>query len=192
MLKRLFDVVGACTLLLIFLPLMLAIAMCIKLDTPGPIFFSQRRVGLHQKIIIIYKFRTFRRCEENCTLGGLIASKNDSRITFIGKLLRPSHLDELPQLWNVLRGDMSLVGPRPKIPTIIDEIRGAHPDFHRQHDVPPGLTGPAQIEGRDNSHTGVQRCAHLDIEYANERWSIWKDIWILFCTIGVVLRRKGI
>lgn len=192
MLKRLFDVVGAGTLLLMFFSLMLAIAMCIKLDTPGPIFFSQRRVGLHRKIIVIHKFRTFHQCEEDCTVRGLVTTRSDSRITFTGKFLRPSHLDELPQLWNVLKGDMSLVGPRPKIPTIIHEIGNAHPNVHRRHEVKPGLTGPGQIMGRDLTQSGIQTGVRLDTEYATNAWSIWRDIGILVRTIGIVLRRKGI
>ena len=150
--KRLIDVVGASVGLALTVPLYPFIALAIRRDGPGPIFFSQRRAGELQEgdelkfdVFTIHKFRTMRVDAEAMT-GAVIASQDDPRVTRMGRFLRRSRLDELPQLWNVLRGDMSLVGPRPERPEILETLTAAIPFFEeRMRGVRPGLTGLAQV-----------------------------------------------
>lgn len=150
--KRLIDVVGASVGLALTAPLFPVIAAAIRRDGPGPIFFAQERAGellegegLQFETFTIYKFRTMRVDAEKLT-GAVIASENDPRVTPVGRFLRSSRLDELPQLWNVLRGDISLVGPRPERPEILQTLAAAIPFFEeRMRGVRPGLTGLAQI-----------------------------------------------
>ena len=189
--KRIFDIIGAFMLLLFFFPLMIVIAISIKLSSPGSIIFAQNRVGRNGKLFIIYKFRTFHKNEASCCLGSLVLWKNDPRVSPIGRFLRTRHLDELPQLWNVLKGDMSLVGPRPNTPAIVDETIRQVPHFESRHQVSPGLTGLAQIKGRIARTCDIHQSVGLDLEYVTQAWSPWKDLKILFSTVGVIIRQQG-
>ena len=194
--KRYFDLVCSIILLVLLLPLYVGIAILIKLDSPGPIFFKQKRIGLHGKEFLIWKFRTMvsdaeklqgsLEAKNQIKDGILFKIKDDPRITKIGKFLRSSSLDELPQIFNVLLGQMSLVGPRPLPLRDVGKFKTKH--FIRQ-EVLPGITGLWQVSGRsniDNFEDGVE----LDISYI-ENWSFWLDLKILLSTVQVVLLKKG-
>jgi len=195
-LKRCFDLLASIILLILLSPILAIIAVIIKLDSPGSIFFQQFRVGLHGKTFKIWKFRTMVSNAENLQAvlegkneikgGVLFKIKNDPRITRIGKFLRQYSLDELPQLFNVVLGEMSLVGPRPLPLRDVEKFQNSH--FIRQ-EVLPGITGLWQVSGRsniDNFEDGVK----LDITYI-ESWSLWLDLKILLQTVLVVLFKKG-
>lgn len=192
--KRGLDLLLAGLSLIVGAPLMGLIALLIRLETPGPIFFRQERVGEHGRPFLIYKFRSMRRGAEeekeqlealNEADGPLFKIKNDPRITRVGRWLRRSSLDELPNLFNVLRGEMSLVGPRPALPA---EVAQYEP-WHRQRlEVSPGMTGLWQISGR--SHLSFEEGCLLDIYYI-ENWSLGMDVTILLRTLPHVLLREG-
>ncbi|NJN65336.1 MAG: sugar transferase [Chloroflexaceae bacterium] len=174
--------------------LSLLIALAIRLDSPGGALFCQTRVGKHGRLFTCYKFRTMvhdaekRKAELealNEADGPLFKMRCDPRVTRVGRFLRRSSLDELPQLWNVLRGDMSLVGPRPAIPTEVEQYQPWH---CRRLEVTPGLTGLWQVLGR--SDTSFEEMVRLDIYYA-ENWSVWMDIHILLRTIPTVVMGRG-
>ncbi len=194
--KRCFDLCASIILLTLFSPLYLTIALLIKLDSPGPIFFRQERVGLHCKKFKIWKFRTMVTNAEKLQAaleakneikdGVLFKMKDDPRITRIGKYLRLYSLDELPQLFNVLVGDMSLVGPRPLPNRDVEKFQKPH--FIRQ-EVLPGITGLWQVSGRSDIEK-FEDAVKLDITYI-ENWSILLDLRILFQTVGVVLKKTG-
>ncbi|NMG11033.1 sugar transferase [Brasilonema sp. UFV-L1] len=194
--KRCFDLCCSIILLLILSPVYLLIALLIKLDSPGPIFFKQDRIGLHSKKFKIWKFRTMVADAEKMQKaletkneikdGVLFKLKNDPRITKIGKILRRYSLDELPQLFNVLLGQMSLVGPRPLPIRDVEKFQTAH--FIRQ-EVLPGITGLWQVSGRSNIDN-FENTVKLDISYI-ENWSLWLDLKILLKTVQVVLRKTG-
>lgn len=194
--KRIFDLVCSTILLIAFSPLYVSIAILIKLDSPGPILFKQDRVGLHGKKFKIWKFRTMVTDAEKLQAaleakneikdGVLFKLKDDPRITNVGKFLRRYSLDELPQLFNIVLGEMSLVGPRPLPLRDVERFKTTH--FIRQ-EVLPGITGLWQVSGRsdiDNFEDGVK----LDVTYI-ENWSIWLDLRILFKTVGVVFNKTG-
>ncbi len=194
--KRCFDIACTIILLLLISPLCLIIALLIKLDSPGPVFFKQNRIGLHCKQFKIWKFRTMNINAEKLleTLeakneikdGILFKLKDDPRITRIGKFLRLYSLDELPQLFNVLLGEMSLVGPRPHSIRDVERFQTNH--FIRQ-EVLPGITGLWQVSGRSNI-TKFEDGVKLDITYI-ENWSLWLDLKILLKTVKVVLQKTG-
>ncbi|MBR8839344.1 MAG: sugar transferase [Stigonema ocellatum SAG 48.90 = DSM 106950] len=194
--KRCFDLCCASVLLLLFSPLYLAIAVLIKLDSPGSVFFKQDRIGLHCQKFKMWKFRTMVANAEKlqATLeakneikdGVLFKLKNDPRITRVGKFLRRYSLDELPQLFNVLLGEMSLVGPRPLPVRDVERFQTAH--FIRQ-EVLPGITGLWQVSGRSNIDN-FEQAVKLDIAYI-ENWSLWLDLTILLKTVRVVLQKTG-
>ena len=194
--KRCFDLCCSTVLLFTFSPLYLAIALLIKLDSPGSVFFKQDRVGLHCKKFKVWKFRTMvvnaeklqagLEAKNEIKDGVLFKLKNDPRITRVGKFLRRYSLDELPQLFNVLLGEMSLVGPRPLPVRDVDKFQTAH--FIRQ-EVLPGITGLWQVSGRSNIDN-FEDAVKLDITYI-ENWSLWLDVEILLKTIGVVLQKTG-
>ncbi len=175
--KRAMDLVGSALLLLILSPLFLAIAAAIKLSSPGPVIFRQKRVGLNKKAFTMYKFRSMR---VNDKQDSAWSTKTDDRRTWIGAILRKTSLDELPQLWNVLLGDMSLVGPRPEIPKFVDQFRETVPLYMVKYQVRPGMTGWAQINGLRGDTSIPDRVKH-DLWYI-ENWSLWLDIKILFKT----------
>ncbi|MDJ0615525.1 MAG: sugar transferase [Calothrix sp. MO_192.B10] len=195
-LKRCFDLCASILLLFILSPLYLLIALLIKLDSPGPILFKQNRIGLHCKQFKIWKFRTMVVNAEQLQAeledknenkdGVLFKLKNDPRITRIGKFLRRYSLDELPQIFNVLLGQMSLVGPRPLPSRDVDRFKSAY--FIRQ-EVLPGITGLWQVSGRSNIDN-FEDAIKLDLKYI-ENWSFWLDMRILLQTVRVVLQHKG-
>lgn len=197
--KRAIDLVGSACGLVALLPVLCVVALLIRLDSRGPIFFRQARTGLGGQVFTCLKFRTMvldaeSRLKEletaNESVGGVLFKiKDDPRVTPLGRFLRKSSLDELPQLWNVLLGDMSLVGPRPL--QLRDSERLANLSYdgymHRLS-VLPGITGPWQVGGRSELDSlGMLR---LDLDYVN-RWSIGFDLNILRKTVGVVLVGKG-
>lgn len=192
--KRLMDITIASVLLVFFAPLMALIALLIKLDSPGPVLFKQVRVGRYGRLFTLYKFRSMRVGAEeelsrllplNEADGPLFKMRNDPRVTRVGRWLRRFSLDELPQLWNVLKGDMSLIGPRPALP---HEVEQYEPWHRKRLEVPPGLTGLWQTSGR--SDMPFDEMCLLDIYYA-ERWSPWLDAVIFFKTIPAVLFGRG-
>ncbi len=143
--KRFFDITAASIGLLITLPLLPLLALTIKLDSKGPIFFRQTRVGMREKLFELIKFRTMRQDAESET-GAVWAQKDDKRVTRVGKIFRKIRLDELPQLWNVLKGDMSLIGPRPERPEFVEKLKKIIPFYSERHFLEPGITGWAQIK----------------------------------------------
>jgi exopolysaccharide biosynthesis polyprenyl glycosylphosphotransferase len=193
--KRILDFLIALVLLVVLAPLMLLIAGLIKFTLPGPVFFVQKRIGLNKRIFNMYKFRTMvTNAEEimveleahNEASGPVFKIRNDPRITTIGRFLRKTSLDELPQLINVLKGDMSLVGPRP-LP--LRDYEGFEQDWHRRRlSVPPGITCLWQVRGR-NSLT-FDKWMELDMEYI-DNWSLWLDLKIILRTIPAVLKGSG-
>lgn len=221
--KRLTDILVASTMLLLLWPLMLAVALAVRVTSPGPIIFRQTRVGLNArrkrrdrrgavaatgfegedrrqqsdrrndpgfgKPFTLYKFRTMRVDAESS--GAQFAVKGDRRVTPIGAFLRRTRLDELPQLWNVVRGEMSLVGPRPERPEFIEGLTEQIPNYINRLRLKPGLTGLAQvINGYDNDIEGFRRKVNLDLLYL-QNCCLWNDIKILFRTVHVVITGKG-
>ncbi|MGM9992590.1 MAG: sugar transferase [Candidatus Bruticola sp.] len=180
-LKRAFDFFASLFLLVILSPILAACAVAVLIDNGWPIFYVQERVGRRGRKFPFFKFRTMIRNAERLGSGYEI-SKNDSRITKTGAFLRRWSLDELPQLFNVLRGEMSLVGPRP---TLAYQVEAYSPHQRRRLEVLPGLTGLAQVSGR-NSITWPERI-ELDIYYINN-YSFWLDCQILWRTVGVLYR----
>jgi exopolysaccharide biosynthesis polyprenyl glycosylphosphotransferase len=194
LIKRAVDVVGASAGLVLGAPLLAVIALAIRLESPGSILFRQTRVGVGGKLFEIYKFRSMRQGAEaelerlrdlNEADGPLFKIQDDPRLTRVGRFLRHTSLDELPQLWNVLRGEMSLVGPRPPLGA---EVSGYMEWHKRRLEVRPGMTGLPQVSGR--SLLSFDEMVLLDIYYI-ENWSVWLDFKILLRTIPKVLFRYG-
>lgn len=184
--KRVFDLVTAGAGLALCAPLWPLIALAIKLGDGGPVFYSQDRVGQNGSVFRLYKFRTMRINAE--TNGSVWASPNDPRVTRVGRLLRKSRLDELPQLYNILVGDMSLVGPRPERPDIVERLVAQVPFYAERHLVKPGLTGWAQISYRYGSSVeDARRKLQFDLYYL-KHMSFEMDVVILFRTVGTFLR----
>lgn len=175
--KRAFDLAVSAFLLLVLSPLLLALALFIRLSSPGPIFFKQERVGLNKKNFVMYKFRSMR---VNSTQDTAWSSQTDDRRTKIGAILRKTSLDELPQLLNVLKGDMSLVGPRPEIPFYVEQFRETVPRYMVKHQVRPGMTGWAQVNGF-RGDTSIEARIQHDLWYI-ENWSFTLDMRILLMT----------
>ena len=184
-LKRITDIVVAGIGLLVLSPLFLVVATAIKLTSPGPIFFRQERVGKDWRIFRIFKFRTMILNAVDHPLG-YHTNGSDPRVTSVGRFLRHYSLDELPQFINILKGDMSLVGPRPTLAYQVEKIRRSR---SVGSSVPPGVTGMAQVNGR-NHITWPQRIER-DVWYV-DHWSYGLDLQILWHTVGVVLRREGV
>ncbi len=178
--KRSFDVLVSLTSILLSSPLWMIAAGAVKGTDGGSIFFSQERVGQDGKRFMIYKFRTMRQDAE-CSSGPVWARKDDDRCTPIGRFLRRFNLDELPQFWNVLRGDMSLVGPRPERPYFVDQFRDEVPRYMTRHKVKSGITGWAQVNGL-RGNTSLQERIKYDLYYM-ENWSLLFDLEILFMTL---------
>ena len=193
--KRAIDIVASLTLLVLCAPILILAAIAIKVTSPGPIFFTQKRLGLNKRVFNIYKFRTMipnaeqkiRELEHlNEVSGPVFKIKADPRITTIGKFLRKTSIDELPQLFNVLEGEMSLVGPRP-LP--IRDYEGFNEDWQRRRfSVRPGITCLWQIKGRNS--IPFEKWMQLDLQYI-DRWSLWLDLEILARTIPAVLKGSG-
>ena len=193
--KRSLDIVISALLLVILSPLALITAIAIKIESPGPVHFVQERVGLNKRRFRLYKFRSMVKDAEltqaeleglNECSGAAFKIKNDPRITPVGKILRKTSIDELPQLFNVLKGDMSLVGPRP-LP--VRDYNGFNEDWQRRRfSVPPGITCLWQVGGRCN--TSFENWMELDLEYI-DKWSLLLDIKIIAKTIPAVLQGSG-
>jgi len=178
--KRIVDVVGAALVLVLIWPVMLVTAVAVRLSSPGPIIFKQERIGLHNKPFQMYKFRTMEIQKESAERGAWTV-KNDPRVTRVGRFLRKTSLDEFPQLFNILRGDMSLVGPRPERPLFVEKFRQEIPRYMIKHQVRPGLTGWAQINGY-RGNTSIRKRIDYDLFYI-ENWTMGFDVKILFLTI---------
>ncbi|MCC5877090.1 MAG: undecaprenyl-phosphate glucose phosphotransferase [Candidatus Sumerlaeia bacterium] len=187
-LKRAFDVASSVVGLILIFPLMALIALIIRRTSPGPILYKQTRLGLDGKEFKIYKFRTMRVDAEKD--GPKWSSQEDNRATPFGHFLRRWNLDELPQLWNVARGDMSLVGPRPERPYFVDQFREMLPRYTSRHMVKTGLTGWAQVHGL-RGDTSIQQRLRYDLYYI-ENWSMWLDIKILILTFTKPKRRRRV
>ncbi len=205
-LKRAFDLVTSATLTVVASPLLVMAAVAIRLSSKGPIIYRQRRIGMNGKPFTLYKFRTMvagveteshqryatqwivgRTGDEGAGINGAKVHKlqDDGRVTPVGRVLRATSIDELPQLWNVLKGDMSLVGPRPPIPYEVAK----YTDWHRRRlSVPPGVTGPWQVGGRNS--LSFDDMVRLDLEYI-ERWSLGADVKILVRTVPALLVHRG-
>ena len=185
-LKRLLDIVGSCSALLVFSPLMLLVAHKVKKNLGSPVIFAQRRPGLGEKPFLNYKFRTMKDALDK---NGR-PLPDEERLTPFGKKLRSSSLDELPELWNVLRGDMSLIGPRPEIPYFVERFRETVPLYMVKNQVRPGITGWAQVNGFRGDTSIPKRIEH-DIWYI-ENWSFGLDMKIILMTLfgGMVNREK--
>lgn len=178
--KRLMDVFGALILIIVFSPFMLAATIGIKLTSKGPLIFKQERVGLHNRPFKMYKFRTMEVQKEEEEKKGW-TTKNDPRVTKIGKILRKTSIDEMPQFFNVLKGDMSLVGPRPERPLFVEKFREEIPRYMIKHQVRPGITGWAQVNGY-RGDTSIRKRIEFDLYYI-ENWTLGFDLKILFLTI---------
>ena len=181
--KRMFDVAVAATGLVITAPLLVVIALAVRLSSPGPIFFRQKRVGQRGRVVDVLKFRTM---HVNFDSDTQWSAEGDARTTALGRLLRRTSLDELPQLINVLRGEMSLVGPRPERPYFVDRFRDEVAGYGDRHRVPVGLTGWAQVHGL-RGDTSIEERARFDNNYI-ENWTLAGDILILLRTVGAVVR----
>ena len=180
MVKRLMDVVGSLCCIILFSPIMLAACLGIKLTSPGPLIYRQVRVGLHNRSFEMYKFRSMEvQPETEETKAWTV--KNDPRVTGIGKFMRKTSIDELPQLFNVLKGDMSLVGPRPERPFFVEKFREEIPRYMVKHQVRPGMTGWAQVNGY-RGDTSIRKRIDCDLYYI-ENWTLGLDIKILFLTV---------
>lgn len=186
--KRSLDIIVSLSALIISLPLMFLIACLIKLTSKGPLFYVQERMGLDGKTFKMYKFRSMKLDAEAVT-GAIWAEKNDPRRTKIGALLRRTSLDELPQLMNVLKGQMSLVGPRPERPVFIEKFRKEIDPYILRHKVKAGITGWAQINGLRGNSSLDKRVAY-DLAYI-ENWSLLLDLKIILYTIPAILKGEG-
>lgn len=193
--KRLFDLVAAGLGLFVLAPLLLLLAIAIKLDTPGPVFFTQRRVGLGGQVFAIYKFRSMGMDAEahlahlrhlNEMEGPLFKIKDDPRVTRVGRFLRRTSLDELPQLLNVVLGEMSLVGPRPPLPSEVEQFE---PHHFEKFLVRPGITGLWQVSGR-NAIQDFEAIAGLERTYVRS-WSFALDLKLLALTVPVLFTQRG-
>ena len=178
--KRVVDIVGSICALIIFSPVMLILALAIRFTSPGPVIFKQERVGLHNKSFWMYKFRTME-VQKEASEKKAWTTKDDPRVTKIGKILRRTSMDELPQFFNILIGNMSLVGPRPERPLFVEKFKEEIPRYMIKHQVRPGLTGWAQINGY-RGDTSIRKRIEYDIFYI-ENWTMGLDIKILFLTI---------
>jgi exopolysaccharide biosynthesis polyprenyl glycosylphosphotransferase len=187
LLKRAIDAAAAAAGLLLAAPPALAAALAVKLSSPGPVFFSQERRGRYGQDFRIYKFRTMV-ADAEAQSGPVLSTLDDPRITAAGRVLRRLRIDEIPQLWNVLKGDMSLVGPRPERPAFADQFTAENPLYARRHLVRPGLTGLAQIHGRYD--TDYRHKLRYDVIYINSM-SLAADLRILLATIRIVMTGKG-
>jgi lipopolysaccharide/colanic/teichoic acid biosynthesis glycosyltransferase len=194
MVDRIFDAIIGFIGLVIFIVTYPIIALAIKLDTPGPVLFRQRRIGYRGREFTFFKYRTMshegHKPYETPKLDHVhfrtfVFVTPTSRLTRVGRFLRATSLDELPNFWNVLKGDMRLVGPRPEIPEL---VRQYPPEYHRRHDVKPGITGLAQVNGRSN--LTYEETMKYDLDYVNNH-SLARDIAIIARTVPVVLTRKG-
>ena len=178
-LKRAVDILGGIVGLILFSPIMLISAILIKLSSPGPVIFAQERIGLHQKPFKMYKLRSMK-LQTDDEEKKEWTTKHDPRVTPVGRFIRSTSIDEMPQFWNILKGDMSLVGPRPERPFFVEKFKEEIPHYMIKHQVRPGLTGWAQVNGL-RGDTSIERRVEYDLYYI-ENWTIGFDIKILFLT----------
>ena len=192
--KRGIDIIGAGSGLLLLSPVIAIVACAVKFTSKGPIFFSQKRVGKNGQLFDMYKFRSMvvnaeelkeKLAHQNEMSGPMFKMKDDPRVTKVGKFIRKTSLDELPQLWNVLKGDMSLVGPRPSLPK---EVKQFEKWMYKRLIVKPGLTCYWQVSGRNN--IDFEDWMKLDISYVEGR-NLWIDIKLIFKTVGVLFGDKN-
>lgn len=180
MVKRAVDVVGSILAIIVSSPLMIVMSILIKVTSPGPLIYRQERVGLHNRTFWMYKFRSME-VQPEAEEKKAWTVKNDPRVTGVGRFMRRTSIDELPQLFNILKGDMSLVGPRPERPFFVEKFREEIPRYMVKHQVRPGLTGWAQVNGY-RGDTSIRKRIEYDLYYI-ENWSIGFDVKILFLTI---------
>ena len=206
---RAINMAVAAVALLLLSPIMLVIAIFVRLDSPGPVFYRQVRVGLDRrtpdgeeetvgrrvsdiggKPFEIVKFRTMR-ADAEAHSGPVWAQEEDPRVTRVGRILRRTRLDEIPQFWNVLRGEMSIVGPRPERPTFVQQLRDEIEGYPLRQQVPPGITGWAQVNRpADQTVDDVRQKVGFDLEYLDRR-SVWFDLWIMLKTFPVMFERDN-
>jgi len=188
--KRIFDVVSSAIGIVMVSPVIALTAVVVKTVSPGPVFFRQQRVGLNGRLFDIYKIRTMRLDAEKTT-GPVWAQENDPRLIKFGKLIRKMHIDELPQLYNVLKGEMSIVGPRPERPVFVKELSSQIADYPKRIQVKPGITGLAQVWHKyDETLQDVRKKVKYDLLYIREM-CLMVDIRILLRTVLVSARGKG-
>jgi exopolysaccharide biosynthesis polyprenyl glycosylphosphotransferase len=188
-LRRLLSFTAALLALILCLPLIFFVTLAVRFTSQGPIFFKQTRVGQHGRLFTIYKFRTMQ--EDAETEGAVWATKNDPRVTLIGKFMRTTRIDEIPQLWNVLRGEMAFVGPRPERPEFVQWLGQEIPLYNLRHMIRPGITGWAQVRYHYGaSLEETRRKLEYDLYYVKHR-SIGFDLFIMLQTIDTILLRKG-
>ena len=178
--KRIVDLAGALFGLIVFSPLMLVTALLIKITSPGPVLFSQERIGLHNRPFKMYKFRSME-VQDPGRERSQWTTPHDPRVTPVGRFIRKTSIDEMPQFFNVLIGDMSLVGPRPERPLFVEKFKEEIPRYMIKHQVRPGLTGWAQVNGYRGDTSITKRIEH-DLYYI-ENWSLGFDFKIMFLTV---------
>jgi exopolysaccharide biosynthesis polyprenyl glycosylphosphotransferase len=188
-LKRVLDLSLSALFLIFAAPLIALAALAVRIDSPGPIFYKQERVGKGHRTFNIYKFRSMRDNAE--ALGAQWALEKDSRVTRVGRYLRLSHIDEIPQMWNVFKGDMSLVGPRPERPEFVRLLEDKVPYYFARHSVRPGITGWAQVNYRYGASIEDAACKLESDLYYIKNMSVFLDIKIMLRTIGVVFLADG-
>lgn len=187
--KRGFDIIGSVLGLILASPAFLLIYFLIKREDRGPVIFRQERIGYGGKPFILYKFRSMTTASEKDGKPAL-CQKNDKRLTKVGRFLREHHLDELPQLWNVLKGEMSFVGPRPERKFFVDQIRVINPDYELLYRIRPGLFSPATLyNGYTDTMEKMLERLRMDLEYLRKR-SLWLDVKIIFLTVYSILSGK--
>lgn len=186
-LKRMLDIAVSIPAIIILLPLMALTAVAIKADSKGPVIYSQERVGQYGKTFKVYKFRSMRQDAE-AQSGPVLAKEGDSRITKVGRFIRATRIDELPQLFNVLKGEMSIVGPRPERPFFVEQFIKEKPEYAYRHNVKPGITGLAQIAGKYNT-TAYDKLIY-DLIYIQEV-SIKTDLIIMLQTLKVLITKES-
>ena len=187
--KRGFDIIGSVLGLILASPAFLLIYFLIKREDRGPVIFRQERIGYGGKPFILYKFRSMTTASEKDGKPAL-CQKNDKRLTKVGRFLREHHLDELPQLWNVLKGEMSFVGPRPERKFFVDQIRTINPDYELLYRIRPGLFSPATLyNGYTDTMEKMLERLRMDLEYLRKR-SLWLDVKIIFLTVYSILSGK--
>lgn len=179
LIKRVVDIGGSLFAIVLFSPVMLVTAVAVKVTSKGPLIYKQERVGLHNQTFQMYKFRSMEVQDPNKEKKGWTV-KNDPRVTTVGKIIRKTSIDELPQLFNILKGDMSLVGPRPERPFFVEKFREEIPRYMVKHQVRPGLTGWAQINGY-RGDTSIRKRIEHDLYYI-ENWTLGLDFKIIFLT----------
>jgi exopolysaccharide biosynthesis polyprenyl glycosylphosphotransferase len=189
--RRIFDLFGALFLIILLLPLFVIVAILIKSESPGKVFYSQQRCGKDGKIFSVFKFRSMVENAEKAS-GPVWAQKEDPRITKVGLFMRKTRIDELPQLMNILRGDMSFIGPRPERPFFVENFKKQIPMYLNRLKIKPGVTGLAQVTiGYDETLEDVKDKIRADIEYIEHADSLKMNLYVLWKTVFVVLLGEG-